>query len=509
EGLELADYAAREGLPLATVRSRHARALARLRERLDRVHGERREAWAVALAGLVGIERGGGGIGGGVAAGAVVMGTQAKLAGGLAAAIVLVLLARIALRPPDLPPIERGVAPRVALVAPTPELDSHAVAPTARSDVAREAIAAPERELTAVLRVVVRWPDGTPAAGVHVRELEWARPNPFLQERTAPTDERGIVEWDEVRPGGVSVYIDRGGSASLTVEAGATQEVALTIPRGIDVRGVVRDLRGTPVVGATIWLSPYGGSNNCLPVAESGPDGRFQVRDVENHHNLVARLAGRAPSPAISIEGSVGDVRELELILQGEGARIDLRVVDLEGRPVEGARVRATQGSHDAQFAGYPAGTRFGRRLAYDARSGVDGSVVIEGLAPEETQLIVAESSYGSVTRTVPLEAGRTTRIEVDSDRARRSWVTCATARARPWSARESPSVATATSTAAGRTAARTGAPGWSTRPRRGPGSWRAIRPAERRPPTGARSAPVRRCGGTPSSSSAASCADA
>ena len=439
EGLELAEIAARRREPVATVRSRHARALARLRERLDRRHGGDRGAWLPGLVALVGGERAGipgpasspvstngpvssagpagaaGGIGAtGVTAGALIMTTKLQLT--LALAVALVALTALWLGGPALfpgaPREDAAAAPALArLVAPEADAPPLAAAPPSP----REAVA-PAAEHAAPpgrgsLRVRAWWSDGTPAAGEVVKAHPWGAADPFLASSYATLDEHGEALFQDLPPGKVGIYPQRSGFAQAQVEAGAETLAELTIAAGLEVRGRVVDLDGSPVPGAEIWLSDGGNSTQGAAVATSDAAGRFRLRDVSDQNAVCAHAVGYAPSPSFWIQGSVGDVRELELVLQGPGAALAVRVVGPDGEPLAGARVHVRE--QGSQREGYAPEAEPERSIPYLLATDERGSCLAPSLLSGTADVVVGASGLAPWKGTVELAAGATQALEV------------------------------------------------------------------------------------------------
>ncbi len=121
----------------------------------------------------------------------------------------------------------------------------------------------------------------------------------------------------------------------------------------VEVRGRVVGPDGKPIPGATLrmaYLDPDGGV-----AATSGADGRFLIRMSRSVQGAPVMLNGYGEFPWVVATApgfGPGWVRgafkaavagELTVRLEDDGPPIDGRVVDLEGRPVVGARVKATR----------------------------------------------------------------------------------------------------------------------------------------------------------------------
>ncbi len=230
--------------------------------------------------------------------------------------------------------------------------------------------------------------------------------------------------------GAVGVHVFEGHFADL-----ATIELST----GRSVEGVVVDTRGRRVAGvlvrATEWVpgrGPGGGSSWSPMItarAETAADGSFVLRDLgldtsvtlvvtgrpgddgfaERFHEL--RLARRRPG---------ADPLELTLRLKTDDRRVEGRVVDRAGGPIEGASVTPLGADPTARLAHARryhqstdgSGTRLvdGFRASNRTRTGADGRFTLEG--PEAgSALVVTARGYadrivaaGQTSRDIALE---------------------------------------------------------------------------------------------------------
>jgi RNA polymerase sigma factor (sigma-70 family) len=122
----------------------------------------------------------------------------------------------------------------------------------------------------------------------------------------------------------------------------------------IEVRGRVVDPDGHPVAGANVRTGYLDREIKPAPEATSGPDGRFFLRvppwrrnSVLRHRDamypwVVASAPGFGPGWASAVR-EPGAPDEVTIRLVEDGPPIEGRIVDLEGRPVAGARVKLEQ----------------------------------------------------------------------------------------------------------------------------------------------------------------------
>ena len=122
----------------------------------------------------------------------------------------------------------------------------------------------------------------------------------------------------------------------------------------IEVRGRVVDPEGRPIVGAIVRTGHLDREIKPAPEATSGTAGQFVMRVPPWRRNsamrrrdamfpwVVAWAPGFGPGwvSAVREPGAPGEV---EIRLVEDGPTIEGRIVDLEGRPVAGARVKAGQ----------------------------------------------------------------------------------------------------------------------------------------------------------------------
>lgn len=211
-------------------------------------------------------------------------------------------------------------------------------APGARREVL-PTVPAPEEPAPAgpALLVHARWPDGTPAAG----EIVLVTPLDLRQDEaiTAATDAGGTASFRGLEPGSTRVRLLRGGETMARVSARRDVEVTLDISAGVTVDGLVLDADGKPVPGAEIWLSERYQNNIGHVVSRCDEQGAFTLRALGPDYYIGARQRGFAPSGLRSLRGALGDRLRVELVLSQAGATVRGQVLDLDGRPIRGARV--------------------------------------------------------------------------------------------------------------------------------------------------------------------------
>ena len=360
--------AKRTGVPVETVRTRLKRGLELLRAELV----QRKGSGAFALVGLIdpGMRAAatklvlGGTVAGGVVGG-VAMSVKAKVAIGVAVvacAVVAVVETRSSMSRSG-----RSGASDVAArgAAANGAMDGLTTSTEATRASASGGAPAPDR---AKIRVRVTDRDGAPIEGAHVGVLvpEPARtleererpPSPFefVAGSTATTSETGecvvplravagppLVDLAATADGYVPAFWQRargGDSISLTLEKGGT------------LRGVVRDLEGTPIEGAVV-ATVLDARRQLRVETRSGKDGRYELAPFVGVELQLERFRPGSVWITVRADGfapvdlpAIGNARESGERLWtfdawlGHGATVRGRVVDrANGSPIGGADV--------------------------------------------------------------------------------------------------------------------------------------------------------------------------
>jgi protocatechuate 3,4-dioxygenase beta subunit len=223
----------------------------------------------------------------------------------------------------------------------------------------------------------------TPAAGALVR-FEG------LTERTRWVETRGDGTFllDGAPREAGSVVADGGdhGRTSVVLPAGASEPLAITLAPTAALGGRVVDAAdGKPLAGIRMVARTEGGAF----VARSGADGRYSMRGLSpRSYRLAAEDERYVPwSRTVRVAPGQAEAQDAPLT---RAATLAGRVVDEEGRPIEGARVRVSRGGENVFRA-------FTRLFEGDraVRTGRDGSFRATRLAPGENQrLDVSHDDY-------------------------------------------------------------------------------------------------------------------
>jgi RNA polymerase sigma-70 factor (ECF subfamily) len=418
ESRSVREIAAHRNVPVGTVETHVRRALAKLRDELDQEYGDRSAwnaallplaaapsstAWLASIATLVG--------------GGLMMATKVKI---VAAAVVVIAAgaAWLLVEPRDAGHLpdrgssvahqrEVGVLPDDASVADrdgpapveTPQRD--AIAPASLVETLPTA-----SEGSLLVRVV--WADDqTPAANV-MAQLWRTEADPWTNAPRLFTGVDGTARLEHLAPGKATVYLDRDVSAPVEIVAGRETQVALEIPIGVDVEGVVVNTRGEAVAQADIWM---GGPEGEF-VARSAADGTFRLRALGFGERLHAQARGYAPSLQRLINARAGTTVRCKLVLERAGGEVAGRVLDGNGRPIAGARLRLGE-FHREAYRQTEDGTDVSETYFVMTRTDASGAFSFTGFRPGTTELVARARGFAPWRGTVTVSLDVTARVDV------------------------------------------------------------------------------------------------
>lgn len=247
------------------------------------------------------------------------------------AAVALVWAMRDAPRPasPELlaeaSAAELDLAARAELAQPPA---SSVEAPARGADTAPAAPPAAAPEPTALAVHVTFAADGAPAAGAGV----YVRPAAGGFGREEQADAGGRVLVAGLAPGLYEVHADRC-TAPERVSWPEEREVELAIPAGFSVSGRVVDRNKAGVPGARVYRHNAAHHDRLQALAVADQDGRFELREVADELELLARAPGFQPSDLERVRARGPGPVELELRLGAVGHRLQGRVVGPAGEP--------------------------------------------------------------------------------------------------------------------------------------------------------------------------------
>lgn len=216
----------------------------------------------------------------------------------------------------------------------------------------------------------VRDSEGDAAVGVRVsvEPVSSAAFSRFNQQSTS-TDENGLYEILELDPGSYTVRFGgrgfgRGGGQSTDQSFGravmnSVQVTASEVTAGVNIQvegagritGIVLDLQGDPVTGATIFVRDGSGRTiDSISTTRTGASGRFTYSEIapgtysvsaQTDSNAAPDVGGvvvrEAEDAEVSLQMSQGSVLVVTTVDdEGEAVRAQLSVLDEEGREMTG-----------------------------------------------------------------------------------------------------------------------------------------------------------------------------
>ncbi len=175
------------------------------------------------------------------------------------------------------------------------------------------------------------------------------------------------------------------GGKLIDLAAARRGELGCVFPRGTDVRGVVLDPAGRPLAGVKITETDRRHGLQPVSVSETGADGRFLLPG-RDPHQLLLTLTGPGLAIRSEIVTVAPELPELALTMHPLAA-LRLRVINTDGQPVIGVKIRTVEPT-----------------LSWQGETGSDGRVSWEQAPAEPT--VYNLNARGCAQRVLPLAAG-------------------------------------------------------------------------------------------------------
>jgi len=264
----------------------------------------------------------------------------------------------------------------------------------------------PPEEFCSVTVFVTSRKDRKPFEGV----LVWSEPVGEVSRYEMPeplySDAEGKVTFERVPAGRILVCTVPAGSTPLiNVRHGENSVATVSIGTVLRaVEGVVLTQRGEPAKGAEIWKAVLAPTHDIpRPLARTDESGQFRIwLSNPDGRLLCARRGDELPSNLVKVpRDPIGIAERVELVLGPIGQKLEVRVFESAGKPIENAKVWVScGGSLDLEqwrkFSGELGWQHFWRSIT-DAK----GVTTLEGLPRAE--LFLFASADGFVTEIVRL----------------------------------------------------------------------------------------------------------
>ena len=235
---------------------------------------------------------------------------------------------------------------------------------------------------------------GRPIAGASVdltMPITWPRlASHVFTAAELTTDAEGRWMWDGAPedPAIVSIRVTHSDYRRAMISAARGEANNVTLKQGLQVTGRVIDLEGKPISGATARLG-FNRFGTNEPTGKTNANGRFVLKNCKAGKSLVTVQAeGYAPQFQKLVVRQHHEGLEFRL---EAGQTLRVRVVDSQGKPVQGA-IFATD-----TWRGY-------RTIELWRKTDAEGRVVWNAAPPDSVLCDVLKSGYMSV-RKIPLTA--------------------------------------------------------------------------------------------------------
>ena len=171
----------------------------------------------------------------------------------------------------------------------------------------------------------------------------------------------------------------------IGLEALRARTAVMVIDQGVSCYGTVVDTEGRPIAGAKLLFGESRYTDDPEDRTATDEEGYFEFANMQPlNRSFLVTVEKTGCAPAMR-EVFVNEVDEAIAFVLEPGHRIAGRVVDVEGQPVEGARV------HADRWRGY-------QNLEWRAETDASGRFVWEGAPDDEVDIGVYKSGYMQLT---------------------------------------------------------------------------------------------------------------
>ncbi len=252
------------------------------------------------------------------------------------------------------------------------------------------AVAAEPGDVASLQALRLVFADRSPAAHVGLR-TSVAGVDFELGVERAVTDATGLV----LLRAGTTWRTDRGAVVTVPTRPGECVEVPLAIDAGSRTVEVAA-MDGTAPAAALVWVSDGPGAFDGAIVGTADASGRLTLRGLAPGTHVAALLPGAGASPVAPI-GSDATVR---CRLSSPCRVVRGVVVDVDGRPIRGARVRMPGGASDTLVL--PGNLTMAPPPGAAAVTGPDGTFT--AFVIDERPLLVRASGHGCCVVNAPMD---------------------------------------------------------------------------------------------------------
>ena len=245
------------------------------------------------------------------------------------------------------------------------------------------------------------------------RAKDWSLSNVSWSART---DASGVATLDALPVGTYRARLLRGQEASFQILPGEETVTALTLSAGVDVEGVVVDAAGDPVPNAEIWVSERWHARRGFVTSRADAAGRFTLRALHEDNYVAALAPGYGISYVQAPRVAERDGARMRIVLDSIGSRVELEVVDAEGRPVPRAAVLVGD-EHDRAYRAFPDGSSAPPPPPRRGVTDDDGHLTLTAIPVGDAPVFVRAAGFGLTRTEVAVLPDRPTPVRVVLER--------------------------------------------------------------------------------------------